>query len=367
MNLLSEIMPFEQQVSIENLKANNLFEELLSLYDINEIANELNLHKGTLKRWKQNNNVPENYYNDLNLLLDNKYPLKESFRQQDQFYTLPKTAKYCYDQAIKIVSGLGVNIEDYTFIEPSAGEGTFYELMPNNKRIGIDLCPNGKYKTEFIQSDYLKYKPGNGKYFVLGNPPFGLRGNLALRFINYSAQFADFVAFILPPLFDSTGKGVPMKRVNGYKLIHTEKLPLDSYYYPNGEKVQIATIFQIWSKFGKINLANSNYNTYEDYVKIYSLSNGNTSSSKRNVQMIDKCDIYLPSTCFSGMKAYKSFYELPNKRGYGLVVKKNKENIINSILSIDWSKVAFLSTNSALNLRTDLILNELVNKKLIGV
>ena len=74
--------------------------------------------------------------------------------------------------------------------------------------------------------------------------------------------------------------------------------------------------------------------------------------------MIDKCDVYLPSTCFSGMKAYKSFYDLPNKRGYGIVIldKKNKNKILQKMQNVDWSKdYAFLSTNSALNLRSSLI------------
>lgn len=39
-----------------------------------------------------------------------------------------------------------------------------------------------------------------------------------------------------------------MTRVKGFKLAHSEKLPLNSFEYPNGEPVNIATIFQIWTK-----------------------------------------------------------------------------------------------------------------------
>ncbi len=38
--------------------------------------------------------------------------------------------------------------------------------------------------------------------------------------------------------------------------------------------------------------------------------------------MLDKCDIYLTSTYFKGTKVYKSFEELPNRRGYGIVIFK---------------------------------------------
>ena len=64
-------------------------------------------------------------------------------------------------------------------------------------------------------------------------------------------QVQDVVTFILPPLFNSTGKGVPMKRVKGYKLAYTKKLPRNSYEYPDGTLVDVATIFQVWVKINK--------------------------------------------------------------------------------------------------------------------
>ena len=346
----------------------NMVLELLVNNSINELAQKLSLHVGTVKRWIEKKEVPVNYYNDINALLGNKYKPLDNYRAKDQFFTLPAIAKYCVEKTYEIVKSFGLKIEDYTFIEPSAGCCSFYELLPESRRIGIDIDPKGDLASELIKSDYMDYKPKKeGKYIVIGNPPFGLRGNLALRFINHSKDYADFVAFILPPLFDSTGKGVPMKRVEGFKLIHSEKLPLDSYCYPNGDKLSIATIFQVWSKYGDLNLAEIKDKDYLDYFRIYSLSNGNSPSSKRNVKMIDKCDAYLPSTCFSGMKLYKSFYELPNKRGYGIKIYKNKEKIMRIIEEIEWENIAFLSTNSALNLRTDLIVDELIAKGALDI
>ena len=64
-------------------------------------------------------------------------------------------------------------------------------------------------------------------------------------------QVQDVVTFILPPLFNSTGKGVPMKRVKGYKLAYTKKLPRNSYEYQDGTLVDVATIFQVWVKINK--------------------------------------------------------------------------------------------------------------------
>lgn len=335
----------------------NLLLEILKNSSIREVLQKLSIHNGTIKRWFSEKKVPTNYYNDLNFLLDNKYPERSNFRAKDQFFTTKEISNYCYKKTLEILEKLEINYNDYLFIEPSAGCCNFFEILPKNKRIGVDIEPIGNLKNELIKSNYLSFLPPVGeKYIVIGNPPFGLRGNLALRFINHSSIFADVVAFILPPLFDSTGKGVPMKRVKDYKLAHSEKLPLNSFQYPNGEKVNIATIFQIWTKINIEQIESKSLKSCKNFIKVYSLSDGGTSSSTRNKKMIGKCDVYLPSTCFSGMKAYDEFDKLPNKRGYGVVFLQDKKTLTELFYNkINWQDEAFLSTNSAINLRTDLI------------
>lgn len=337
--------------------------ELLEKISIYEIIQKLCIHRGTLKRWLTLKDVPNNYYNDINHLLGDKYKIKDTYREKDQFYTSKEISNYCYKKTLEILKQLDIDFNEYIFIEPSAGCCNFYEILPQKKRIGIDIEPKGKLANELIKCNYLDYKPNkNNKYIVIGNPPFGLRGNLALRFINHSFDFADVVAFILPPLFDSTGKGVPATRVFGYKLAHTEKLPLNSFEYPNGEKVNVSTIFQIWIKTNTDKIKVIPTKTCKNFIKVYSLSDGGTPSSTRNKKMLNCCDVYLPSTCFSGMQVYKSFEDLPNKRGYGIVFLKEKKLLKKLFNEIDWSKVAFLSTNSAVNLRTSLIENEVIKK-----
>ena len=344
------------------MQAIDLFKELLLTKTLNEIAELLNLHIGTLRRWKENDSVPNNYFNDLNSLLEYKYENKEKFRDKDQFYTTKKTAEYCYKKTLEILKELEINVNEYTFIEPSAGCCNFYCLLPADKRIGVDIDPKGILKDELIKSDYLKYVPDKkGKYIVIGNPPFGLRGNLALRFMNHSYDFADVIAFILPPLFNSTGKGVPMTRVKGYKLAYTENLPRNSYEYPDGSLVDVATIFQVWTKVNTDKIKIEEAKKCDTYARVYSLSDGGTPSSTRNKKMLDACDVYLPSTCFKGMKAYNNFESLPNRRGYGVVFKKNKNELMDLFYyKINWEKVSFTSTNGALNLRTDLIMNQII-------
>lgn len=343
---------------------NLLFENLLKKKSSKEIADDLFIAEGTVRRWIKNKKIPKQYKIDIMTLNDSEIDLsKFSYQEKDQFFTDKNTAKYCYNVFLEKMKNIGININEYIFIEPSAGDGSFIDILPENS-IYLDIEPRHK---KIIKNNFLYWKPKdeNKKYIGFGNPPFGLRGNLAIRFINhFSCIGADFVCFILPQLFESDGKGSPRKRIKNYNLIHSELLKDKSFfYYPDNKDnlIKINCIFQIWSKnFKDNNYIIKNYNI--KYIDIYSLSNGKLSSQKRNVKFLDNCDIYIPSTCFGieNIKCYKSFNELPNNRGFGIKINdkyENKIELIKLIFDYDWSKESFLSTNSAYNLRTSIILN----------
>lgn len=324
-----------------------------------EIASTINVAVGTVKRWIELKNVPKSYTFELlklaNIEIDYS---KFNYKEKDQFFTPMITSKYCYSKFIEIINNYGDSENKYTFIEPSAGNGVFLDLLPIDKRIGFDIEPK---HPEIQKQDYLDWIPTeNEKYVVIGNPPFGLRGQMALKFINHSCKFADYVCFILPQLFESDGKGVPRKRVEGLMLIHSEKLDT-CFESPEGKNISVECIFQIWSKFH----TNDKYiiNTDNNEVlKIYSLSDGGTSSTTRNKKMFYECDVYLPSTCFGkeNMKYYSSFDTLPRKKGYGIVFLKNKEINLKKFKEHNWSDTAFLSTNSAYNIRSSQIIKQFI-------
>lgn len=350
--------PIKQEIQNETMPDTNLYllEECLKKTTIKDVAEKLNLCIGTIKRWIELKDVPIQYTFDLYKILSKDIDYsKYSHSLKDQFFTPKILAEKCWSTFQK---ELKINITDYVFIEPSAGDGSFLKILPKDS-IGIDIEPrsNGIQK-----QDYLSWKPADTskKYIVFGNPPFGLRGHLALNFINHSYTFADYVCFILPQLFESDGKGSPRKRVKGYNLIYSEGLSA-MFYSPNRQEVKVNGVFQIWSKY----TSNSKYTiktNSEENMKVYSLSDGGTISSTRNKDMIGKCDIYLPSTCFGkeNMKIYKSFDELPGKKGYGVVFFNEKTKMMQKAENIDWSSISFLSTNSAYNLRTSIIFAQFV-------
>jgi hypothetical protein len=329
-------------------------DRLLKTYTLKELANELNLAAGTITRWIELGNVPKNYEFDILKLSKIKIEYsKYSTKEKDQFFTPIDTVEKCFQIFVDIISKYNESPEDFKYIEPSAGDGNFLKVLPEDT-IALDIEPR---HPSVIEYDYLDWKPrcNNKKYVVFGNPPFGLRGHMALKFINHSYEFADYVCFILPQLFESDGKGVPRKRVYGYNLIHSTKID-SNFYEPNGNVVKINTIFQIWSKHNKNNIYDIKDYT-NNAVKIYSMSDGGTVSSTRNKHMIGKCDVYIPSTCFgkNNMKCYSKFEDLPGKKGYGIVFNVDKKNMRKKMLTIEWNKIAFLSTNSAYNLRSSQI------------
>jgi hypothetical protein len=331
----------------------DILNSLLKKYSLKILAKELNVATGTITRWIELNDIPKHYEFDI-LKLSN-IPINYSnysTKEKDQFFTPVETAVKCFKIFTDVIKTYGENPNEFKYIEPSAGNGSFLNVLPSDT-IALDIEPR---HPSVINADYLNWYPSeNNSYVIFGNPPFGLRGHTALKFINHSFEFADYVCFILPQLFESDGKGVPRKRVKGYNLIHSTKL-ISDFYEPCGNRIKINTIFQIWSKKHNNNLYDIIDYT-NDKMKIYSMSDGGTISSTRNKDMIGKCHIYIPSTCFGkeNMKCYMNFEDLPGKKGYGIVFTHNKADMINKMLNTEWDKIAFLSTNSAYNLRSSQI------------
>lgn len=325
----------------------------------NELVKRINVVSGTAKRWESLQSVPEQYRIDLmkicNLEIDYA---SMTPREKNQFFTHKDTAKECVNILYNLLESYGLNISDYQFVEPSAGAGAFLSYLPEDT-IAMDI--ESFNNSKIIIQDFFDWEPDpNKKYIVIGNPPFGLRGQQALRFINKALSFADFCAFILPPLFNSDGRGTPKKRIQGY-LAYTGPCSSD-YHYPDGSNVDVATIYQIWTN-------NENFGQVVDQVEkpegfqIYSLSDGGTPGTTRNKDKLYICDFYLPSTCFGKENVHiiDSFEELPQRRGYGVILDDKSK--FDKIKKIDWSETAFYSTNGASNLRMSLII-QAINKYL---
>ena len=261
----------------------------------------------------------------------------------DQFNTLPEVAGYCWKSFQEVLKKDKTILGNYKFIEPSAGTGVFYDLLPKNRRIGIDV---EKFKEEYIQKDFLTWEPNftdDRPCVAIGNPPFGYRGWLALEFFNKAAEFCDYVGFILPMSFQSDGKGSPKNRVKGMTLIHSEHLSGDIFVRPNGEKIKVNTLWQIWKKGEAPPLPD--LSLADEYLDIFTVDF--RKERLCGMKKIDDCNIFLQRSYFNEPPVIvNDFSKVKYVCGYGIIIKKDKRKIKRILQEIDWSQYNNLATHS---------------------
>ena len=158
-------------------------------------------------------------------------------RNLDQFYTNPEYAKHFLD-----VIEQNFDLREFDHVlEPSAGSGSFYNLLDTVQRIGLDLEPKaaGVVKMDFF--DWVQ--PIGARIATIGNPPFGKNCSLAVKFFNRAAEFSEVIAFIIPRTFR---KASVMNRLNTrFHLVHDETVPDNSFIF-DGVEYNVPCCAQIW-------------------------------------------------------------------------------------------------------------------------
>ena len=107
----------------------------------------------------------------------------------DKYYTPVALAKELIDVTMKVLAD-----EEITeVIEPSAGNGSFSKQI---KCVAYDIEPECE---SIIKQDFLKIEMEyqKGRLFI-GNPPFGVKNNLSIKFFRKCIEFGDYIAFIQP-------------------------------------------------------------------------------------------------------------------------------------------------------------------------
>lgn len=160
----------------------------------------------------------------------------------DKYYTKPEVARFCCKMFKNCVK---VHHTRDLIIEPSAGDGSFVAPIKEmcNNTLFIDIAPDNNL---IKKTDFLQFKvPSRQKYrkiYVIGNPPFGFKSSMAIKFIKKSCTFCDAFGFILPKSFAkaSMRRSVPLH----FHLKYQKVLSPDAFLTPRG----IPCVFQIWVK-----------------------------------------------------------------------------------------------------------------------
>lgn len=160
--------------------------------------------------------------------------------ENDKYYTPSHIVDYVIAKTIDLVG-----LDFSCVIEPSAGGGAFIdkinEQFPDSDNLFMDLYPT---KQGIIKQDYLEYKHNKeGKTLVIGNPPFGSRNILSVKFFKHSIKFADTIVFILP--ISQLNNNQQMYE---FDLIHSEDLGKHSYSNENGDQKEVHCCLNIYKK-----------------------------------------------------------------------------------------------------------------------
>ena len=161
----------------------------------------------------------------------------------DQYYTKPGAARACWETLLGV---LPVRADRAQFIEPAAGDGAFFDLLPVRRRIGLDVAPR---HAGIREQDFLTWERRAGDrslQVVVGNPPFGNRGDLAVRFLNRAAEIADTVGFIVPVNFRKFA--IHRQLHDDLRLIAARALPRNSFRLSSGRDYKVNTEFQVWTR-----------------------------------------------------------------------------------------------------------------------
>lgn len=158
----------------------------------------------------------------------------------DQYYTAPDYALTCMAEVMR-------RPYNGKFVEPCAGTGSFFNLMPEDNRLGMDLDPKveGMGMISHPQ-DFLEYKEPFGHSLVVSNPPFGKSCSLAVEFFNHCAELgANVIAFVIPRTFRKAS--VINKLHPDFHLAFDESSPKNSFIL-DGQPYDVPCCFQIWER-----------------------------------------------------------------------------------------------------------------------
>jgi len=154
----------------------------------------------------------------------------------DKYYTPPELAERLTNKALDIIGRANVS----EIIEPAAGNGSFHNLFRVYK--AYDIEPESDYVTK---QDYLtleeEYKKGR---LYLGNPPFGSRNLLSLKFLKKNMLYGDHIAYIQP--IQMLGGSLVFYE---FDLLHSEDLGVVDY-----SGVKLHCCFNVWTRPKSTNL-----------------------------------------------------------------------------------------------------------------
>lgn len=179
----------------------------------------------------------------------------------DRFYTDAGEAM----RLMSAVTARGDDLRGKLVVEPSAGAGSFvraceglglpvlaYDIAPSESPIcdtrirvadflaDVDL---GRVQAD-AATDGLPVPQGMDDVVIVGNPPFGVQGRLALAFVGHASELASITWFVLPPTFR---KASYQDRIRHAVVSDVIPMEVTEYDTPSG-RIDVPSAFMRFSR-----------------------------------------------------------------------------------------------------------------------
>lgn len=163
----------------------------------------------------------------------------------EQYFTPQSVADRLAESMIQIVGEEAAMTQRW--LEPSAGAGAFIEALvkhgvPLDHIDAFDLEPRHPH---IQQADFLEIASTlTGPYLTIGNPPYGHRSELAVRFFNTCAARSLYVGFITPRNW--RGPTLPRRLHPKFHSIYDAAVSAVFQDADGEDSMAVRSCFQVW-------------------------------------------------------------------------------------------------------------------------
>lgn len=142
--------------------------------------------------------------------------------------------------------------------------------------------------------------------------------------------------------FQSDGKGSPKLRVRGMHLVSTEFLPIDSFCDDDGKTVKINALWQIWKRGEAARKPEPKSDSYVDLFTV-----DQRKERLCGQERMAEADFFLQRTFYREPPVLvRSFDEVRYVCGYGIVIKKDRERVLQALNNADWLNYSNLAAHN---------------------
>lgn len=255
----------------------------------------------------------------------------------DPFYTKQDIVTSCWEYLSGILSSVNRSVNRMFFVEPSAGTGAFFNRLPQDRRLGLEIFPKCEdvITQDFFKVTRLPYHPIDTT--IIGNPPFGKRGKMAIAFFNHAANLADIVAFILPVNFR---KYIVHNQLDpSMRFIGKLPLPRDAFQLDSGKSYSVNTEFQVWTRLPSDHQDMREHKPLPIRHPDFQIWQYNNTIAALKV-FRNTFDFAIPCQGWQDYTRKETDEKLCERKKQWILLKANNSHVLENLLQIDYDSLA---------------------------